>query len=171
MKKRVIGILIVLWMAVIFLFSAQSAVKSSKVSQSTAYRIAEWQNRVWKQKKTEQELTAQAERMQFAVRKGAHMSEYAVLSVLFLLYFMECSKEVSFFQKNLSSETKRRRRKIMCLAWGLTVCYAATDEIHQLFVPGRAGRISDVCIDGIGALAGILFIIFLHFPAYFLKKI
>lgn len=171
MKKRIIGILIVLWMTVIFLFSAQSASESSQISQSTAYRIAEWQNRILKQGKTKQELTAQAERMQFVVRKGAHMSEYAVLAVLFLFYFIERSPEQPFFQSNLSHEAKKHRRKIMLLAWGLTVCYAATDEIHQLFVPGRAGRVTDVCIDGAGALAGILFIIFLHFPAYFLKKI
>ncbi len=42
------------------------------------------------------------------------------------------------------------------LSFGLTVAYAATDEFHQLFVEGRAGRFSDVLIDGIGAAAGII---------------
>ena len=32
--------------------------------------------------------------------------------------------------------------------------YAARDEIHQLFVLGRAGRISDVMIDSAGVLIG-----------------
>ncbi|MBQ2251230.1 MAG: VanZ family protein, partial [Lachnospiraceae bacterium] len=36
------------------------------------------------------------------------------------------------------------------LAFVMTALYAATDEIHQLFVPGRAGRVTDVLIDCIG---------------------
>lgn len=36
---------------------------------------------------------------------------------------------------------------------------AATDEIHQLFVSGRSGRITDVLIDGCGAVAGTLIIL------------
>ena len=35
------------------------------------------------------------------------------------------------------------------------VFYAAIDEIHQLFVPDRAGRVVDVFIDSIGILIGI----------------
>lgn len=34
--------------------------------------------------------------------------------------------------------------------------YAASDEFHQLFVPGRSGRLTDVLIDSAGLLAGIL---------------
>lgn len=41
-------------------------------------------------------------------------------------------------------------------AAGAAAVYAATDEIHQLFVPGRAGRFSDVCIDGAGAVLGVV---------------
>lgn len=34
--------------------------------------------------------------------------------------------------------------------------YACTDEIHQLFVPGRSGQFRDVMIDSLGAFIGIL---------------
>ena len=34
--------------------------------------------------------------------------------------------------------------------------YAASDEIHQLFVPHREGKISDVIIDTTGAAIGLL---------------
>lgn len=50
-------------------------------------------------------------------------------------------------------------------AWGLTVLYAATDEFHQLYVPGRSGQFKDVCVDGAGAAAGVLaglFIVFIY---------
>lgn len=37
--------------------------------------------------------------------------------------------------------------------------YAITDEIHQLFIPGRSGEIRDVCIDSLGVLTGIIFML------------
>lgn len=142
MKKYITGILLIAWMAVIFLFSAQDATESSQTSQSVSYRIAKWQNKLFGQEKAEEELIKQAEGMQLVIRKGAHMSEYALLAILFFFH-LEC---YAFSKK-----------KAMLLAFGLSVCYAATDEFHQLFVPGRAGRFTDVCIDGIGSLAGMLF--------------
>ena len=35
------------------------------------------------------------------------------------------------------------------------VFYAATDEVHQYFVPGRSARLFDVGLDTIGVLTGI----------------
>lgn len=37
-----------------------------------------------------------------------------------------------------------------------TSLYAITDEIHQIFVPGRAFQISDILVDSIGALTGVI---------------
>ncbi len=148
MKKYVTGGLVIAWMIIIFLFSAQTATESSKTSQSVSYRIAKWQNDLFGQERTEEELLQQAEGMQLVIRKGAHMSEYALLALL-LLFHLEC---YSFSKK-----------KTILLALGCTVCYAATDEFHQLFVPGRAGRVTDVCIDSIGGLAGVIFYTILSF--------
>ena len=41
----------------------------------------------------------------------------------------------------------------------LTFGYACTDEFHQLFVPGRAGRFTDVLIDSSGALVLSLIVV------------
>ncbi|MCI8483892.1 MAG: VanZ family protein [Lachnospiraceae bacterium] len=142
MRKYFTGGLVILWMTVIFAFSAQTAQESSQISQSTAYRIAKWQNRFREQEKSEKELEEQAEKMQFVIRKGAHMSEYALLAILLILH-LGCYGY--------------SRKRILLLAWGGAVCYAASDEFHQLFVPGRAGRWTDVCIDSLGALAGVMF--------------
>ena len=38
----------------------------------------------------------------------------------------------------------------------VNVAYAATDEYHQLFVPGRSADINDVYADALGAAAGIV---------------
>ncbi len=142
-KKYLTGICLAAWMAVIFLFSAQTAEDSAQVSQTVGYRIASWQNRVFHQGKTEEELLAQAESLQFFVRKGAHMCEYAVLAALALLH-LSCYP----FSGG----------KAAALAFALTACYAATDEFHQIFVPGRAGQVTDVCVDSAGGLLGIAFL-------------
>lgn len=45
---------------------------------------------------------------------------------------------------------------LLLAALGLTVLYGVSDEVHQLFVPGRQGRVADVLFDSAGALAMIL---------------
>lgn len=144
MKKFITGLLVLAWMAIIFAFSAQDAAESSQTSQSVSYRIAKWQDRFFHQGKTEEELVQQVEGMQLIIRKGAHMSEYAVLAMLLAIH-------LGYYPFS--------KKKALLLAFGITVCYAATDEFHQVFVPGRAGRVTDVCIDSIGGLAGILAIV------------
>ncbi len=67
-----------------------------------------------------------------ALRKAAHFSEYAVLGALL-------ARAVREFP-----------------AFALAVLYAVSDELHQTFVPGRAGTLLDLGIDAGGALAGIL---------------
>lgn len=69
------------------------------------------------------------------------MAEYGTLSVL--LYIWIGQWEMSFLRRGGT-------------AYAATTVYAATDEIHQLFVAGRAGRFSDVVIDSAGALLGVL---------------
>ena len=49
-------------------------------------------------------------------------------------------------------------RKRLLLSIFLAFLYACTDEIHQLFVPGRSGEIKDVCIDTCGAFIGALIV-------------
>ena len=41
--------------------------------------------------------------------------------------------------------------------------YACSDEIHQLFVPGRSGMFTDVLIDTGGAVTGMLVSMLLMF--------
>jgi len=67
------------------------------------------------------------------LRKGAHLTEYAVLGAL--LY-------------------RALGREPLALAVGLA--YAATDELHQHFVHGRHASPVDVAIDAVGVAAGML---------------
>ena len=70
-------------------------------------------------------------------------------------------KEPDFFIKNRKQAITILKRKL-CLGILFCVCYAISDELHQLFVPGRAGRLFDVCVDGAGACFGM--VIFLTMP-------
>jgi VanZ family protein len=42
------------------------------------------------------------------------------------------------------------------LAFALGVLYAVSDEVHQLFVPGRTGSALDVVLDALGVAVGVL---------------
>jgi VanZ family protein len=67
------------------------------------------------------------------LRKIAHAAEYAILGAL------------------LARALGRPG-----VAFALGALYAASDEVHQLFVPGRTGSPVDVAIDALGVLAGVL---------------
>lgn len=75
-----------------------------------------------------------------AVRKLAHVTEYAILAVL--------------LWRALDSE--RRSSRLTALATLLACAsYAALDEWHQTFVPGRVGSSTDAMIDTLGAALGL----------------
>jgi VanZ family protein len=67
------------------------------------------------------------------LRKGAHLTEYAILGGL--LY-------------------RALGREPLALAVG--IAYAATDELHQYFVRGRHASPVDVAIDAVGVAVGML---------------
>lgn len=52
---------------------------------------------------------------------------------------------------------KEKNRLIISLTTG--IIYASSDEIHQSFVPGRSPMITDIVIDTMGVILGILLII------------
>lgn len=171
MGKKITGILIILWMIVIFAFSAQPAQQSSQTSGTVAYQITKWQNSLFHQGKTGEELYALANSMQFAIRKSAHMGEYAILAFLLCLhmsYYRFSPKKSSKHNAASLPSTKRPldTKRLIFLSLTITAGYAATDEFHQLFVPGRACRVMDVCIDSLGGAFGIIFflILYKYFP-------
>lgn len=129
------------WMLVIFWFSAQPATESSEMSGSISYRVIRVCDETFNMGLTEDERIEWAERIDMPIRKGAHMAEYAVMGILMALFLLG--------YRQIEGRT-------YVLAFAGSVCYAASDEIHQLFVTGRAGRVSDVCIDAVGATIGLI---------------
>ena len=47
------------------------------------------------------------------------------------------------------------RLSLLAAALGLTALYALSDEIHQLFVPGRSFELRDLALDITGAAVGL----------------
>jgi VanZ family protein len=76
------------------------------------------------------------------IRKSAHFTEYFILSLLILRGI-------------------RSGEKGWHLRWALTTVlivagYAALDEFHQSFVPGRGAAVTDVLVDASGGIAAQL---------------
>ena len=76
------------------------------------------------------------------LKKVGHAVEYGILT--FLLW-----RALSQGQGTLS-------RSALVTAFLVSVLYAASDEYHQTFVPGRKGKLVDVGVDTIGALVALL---------------
>ena len=116
-QKLIRGILLVLWCAVIFSFSAQGGSESQQLSDGLLrffpFSMFPWAG--------------------VLIRKFAHSGEFFVLAFFAFRFFDTFEKgDLPAF--------------LFCFL------YACSDEIHQLFVGGRAARFTDVLIDMTGVL-------------------
>lgn len=73
-----------------------------------------------------------------SVNPWLHIGEYALLGFLFYRAFINSDK---VFLKKYS----------FVLAIVFAIAYGITDELHQLFVPGRLCSFKDVICDGVGS--------------------
>jgi VanZ family protein len=89
---------------------------------------------------------AHIEAIHHAIRKCAHLTEYAVLAIL--------------LWRAVRKPARKDRRpwswREATIAVLIVFLYASTDELHQMFVPTRTPMISDVFIDTSGAVAGMI---------------
>ena len=127
MKKYISLVMLILWMIFIFIMSHTSAVSSSNQSGF----IVNFINNILK--------IDNVELLETLIRKLAHLFEYFILGILMINYF-----------KNYNIKNYILILVILCFI------YACTDEIHQLFIPGRDGNIKDVFIDTFGSFIGII---------------
>lgn len=88
----------------------------------------------------------------FVVRKFAHASEFALLGFLSAI-------TVCVYTFDL---------KKLYVSVIFSVFYAVSDEIHQIFVDGRACQFRDMCIDTAGVLIGAAIVAVIFY--LYLKK-
>ena len=130
-------ILAIAVMVTIFIFSAQDATKSSQTSGTltkVAVKIID-SNYDNEPPQKQQEIWDKAS---FIVRKTAHFSIYTFLG--FCVSFA-IGKRKAFTLKTLGG-----------ILFGFL--YAASDEFHQHFVPGRSCEFRDMMIDTSGVILG-----------------
>lgn len=132
-----------IWMYIIAGFSGASGESSSSLSLRVTEQIVEIID--INNNMTEEEYVDMVELLHTPVRKMAHMTEYAIL---YMLLFVPM--KLTLKNKNV--------KKLLLIAFLICVLYASFDEIHQLFVDGRSGRITDVLIDSAGALIGFIMV-------------
>ena len=160
--KTIFRFLTILWMIIIFSFSARTGTVSTGDSHNVGIFIGStfipgfdsW---------NEQRQISFAKKIDHPVRKTAHASEYAVLGFLGAgaSVFIKKYKKDKNIENRTVADTGIKYIYIFMssryrTSWLLGTFYAASDEFHQLFVPGRSGQVTDVLIDSAGVLVGVV---------------
>jgi len=120
-----------IWMFLIFRLSSQGASESNGLSLG----ITDWIYSFFAGS-----ASFDMEAVNHFVRKGAHFSAYLILALL---------------TSNALRKTGFPGWRNFVMAFAICAMYAVSDEIHQLFIPGRSGQPLDVLIDSSGAAAGL----------------
>lgn len=117
-----------LWMLAIFLFSHQPAGSSDKQSDFFVSLLEPVSPVV------------DTDLLTFLTRKSAHFILYFVLGIL--MY-------------NAVRLHAPSRKAAVLISIGAVLAFATSDEIHQLFVPGRSGEVRDVLLDTTAGTTGV----------------
>ena len=137
-KKSKYIILTIIWMGFIFCMSNQPANISKELSQNIE-NLLNYTPIIGNLLSD----ILNSPNSQFIVRKSAHIILFCLLSILCFVVIYE-------LKRNLKIST--------LVSFSITFVYACIDEIHQLFIQGRSGKINDVLIDSIGVIMGLIFI-------------
>ena len=138
LKKILLWVAVIGMSIIIFCFSAKPSQESAEMSKKIAGKAANIvENKITLKENKRIDFF---ENIHYFVRKSAHFLEFAILSVL-----------TFYLAKGYRLSLK------ICIIVALSYCivFAIGDEIHQLFVEGREGRVTDVLIDFFGSSVGV----------------
>jgi VanZ family protein len=140
-KKALSLIAVILWMGVIFANSAMTGGVSSDFSLAVITAMETVVGWLGIGDISEGIKNAiQSDIFHTVIRKTAHFLEFGILGLLLVNWLKRLEK------------IKETYLHIAGAAFLFSAAYAATDEVHQLFVPGRAFSLWDILIDSAGAL-------------------
>lgn len=140
------GIFLTVTIAVMALIFIQSAMPDYISSEESNIIVIFITSVIEKTGKT----VSNRELIEFLVRKAAHFTEYALFGASLFATVR------AFLGKRFVEKGKGGNRLLYLISWILGTLYAVTDEVHQLFVPGRYGKWTDVVIDSAGLALGAL---------------
>ena len=133
-------LLVLAWIGLIFSFTLQTAETSSDVSSGLLMSLINGMRYVYPNIENVVDLDV----MHTLLRSGAHFGLYFILGIF------TANAVTSFFVRPLS---------VIGVSTGFSSFVGMLDEVTQYFVPGRAMMLSDIVIDGVGALFGSLFLV------------
>ena len=122
-------------MGIIYYFSSMPATSSADVSDGLISKavdvMSNFTNEIGITSYNDQTIANIKTFLDTPVRKLAHFTLYFILEVLVINALL-----ISGIKKKV-------------IIYSLLICllYAISDEIHQIFIPGRAGMVIDVLID------------------------
>ena len=126
-RKILIWIPVIVMYIVIFAFSGQNGEQSGGLSRKVANVVIDMAQDIHIISIEDDEKDVYIEKLQFPIRKTAHMTEYAILGML--VY-------TALLTDGIAAEIGTLAAVI------ITFLLACTDEFHQLYVPGRAGKLN-----------------------------
>ncbi|MEJ0088912.1 MAG: VanZ family protein [Limisphaerales bacterium] len=132
---------VLVWMMVIF--SASGDMHSAEHSSRFVEPLLHWLFPHMSQ--------INVDKIHYIIRKCGHLTEYALLALL-------------VWRALHLTKNKLPRWSWPKVGGTLLVVFlfAASDEVHQSFVPTRTAQVSDVFIDMAGSALGLLFLWFVH---------
>lgn len=117
--RNMAGVLAIVWMCVIFAFSAQTKEESGAVSESFTYHMVSSTRTFFHLDLSDARVKEIADTIEGLVRKAAHMTEYGILSVL--LYIWIGQWEMSFLRRGSTAFLPRpfmpRRTRYTSFLW------------------------------------------------------
>ena len=158
--KRIIAFsALLLWMGVIFIFSAQNADASQKTSSGIVQNVVDIVVEDFHEL-PEEDKKEVFTKFSFSIRTFAHFAEFAVLGIFSLFASLTVTLPERF----------KKKRLLWLLLFCLVFCflYACTDEIHQMFSDGRSAQLLDIAVDTAGSLVGMGMTVF--FVKWYTKR-
>ena len=146
LKKMIALFFVIVWMLVIFSFSAKNSVDSNNMSKKFLNEIVTTTVKIVRINTTKAKINAFVEKYNIVIRKVAHVSIYLILSIIVTI---------------ILDLYGIKNKKLYIYSLLFCLMYSLTDEVHQLSVDGRSGKMFDVMIDNIGISLGLI-IFMLH---------
>ena len=143
MKKNITRIILAILLLgtfyIIFGFSGQDGEESSGLSRKETEFITDNIFQLSNESKIHR-----IDQLEYIIRKLAHFSIYTVVGILLMGF-------VSTY------EIEKIKKIYISIVVG--IIYATSDEIHQAFIPDRSARLTDVIIDTMGIVLGIIIVL------------
>ena len=140
--RTIILLLLIGTFFIIFRFSSQNGTQSKGISTKVTEAILEKSSKYNQLDNKEKKKVFN--RANAVIRKIAHFSIYTLVGLLLM---------------GIMTRTKLKDKRRILITVVIGIIYATLDEFHQSFSPGRTPKITDVYIDTLGVILGILLVL------------